>query len=133
MCGVTPELGKKSEKSTHLARFAVGELNRRVLSSVIEREECESLSFSKVLYGREVGGGEVWNNFGTLVSYHDYVVAFESKPGEGHFEARIRVYQNGTETLVDSVSRINSYKGQSDCMTDYNLKNYCMCRKKKKG
>ena len=138
MCGVSPETGRKSERSTHLAKFVVSELNTKVLGTVIEKKECETLSFSKVLYGRESGNGEVWNNFGALVKYQDYIVALETKPGEGHFEGRVRIFQNGTEVLTDSVSRINSYKGQSECMSDYTLKNYCMCRKlpnkaKKKG
>lgn len=129
MCGVTPEVDKKSEKSTQLAKFIISEVNRVQLDSVINMNQCHSLNFSKVLYGRELLPGDIWNNFGKLEKFQDYIIAFEANPGKGHFEARVRAFQNGTKVIMDNVSRINSYKGQSDCIQDYVLKNYCMCKK----
>jgi len=128
MCGVTPEVDKKSDKTIHLAKFVISQVNSNQLKSVISRKECHNLVFSKVLYGRQLGEGEVWNNFGKLDRFQDYLVAFEAVPGKGHFEARVRVFQNGTQR-ADTVSRINSYQGQSDCVHDYVLKSYCMCTK----
>jgi len=103
-------------------------LNTKILSKSINEGVCAGLKFSKVLYGRESGRGEIPNDYEVLIQYQDYVIALESLPGKGHFEARVRVFPNGTQELTDTVNRINSYQGQSDCTRDFQLKKYCMCK-----
>ena len=78
---------------------------------------------------REIGEGDVWNNFGKLETYKDHLVALEAAPSGAHFEAKVRLFlSNDTMSVVGDISRINSYEGQNECLKDYKLKNYCMCR-----
>ena len=78
---------------------------------------------------REIGEGDVWNNFGKLETYKDHLVALEAAPSGAHFEAKVRLFlNNDTMSVVGDISRINSYEGQNNCLKDYKLKNYCMCR-----
>lgn len=127
MCGVTPQVSKTSALSSHLGDIVVSHVNY-LLQSVIESGDCATLKFSKFLYGREVGHGEVWNNFHKLINYKDYLVALEVKPSHAHFESKIRILQNSTARILGDISRINSYKGQSDCVSDSRLKPYCFCK-----
>lgn len=127
MCGVTPAVSKTSTLSSHLGDIVVSHINY-MLQSVINSEKCVALKFSKFLYGREVGHGEIWNNFNQLINYKDYLVALEATPGKGHFESKIRILQNSTARILGDITRINSYQGQSDCISDFKLKSYCLCK-----
>lgn len=60
-------------------------------------------------------------------SYVDYLIAIETTLNFAHFEAKLRVYDNGTWHTLGDISRINSYKGESDCMEDPLLKPFCLC------
>ncbi|ODN00949.1 hypothetical protein Ocin01_05733 [Orchesella cincta] len=128
MCGVTPAVSKASTLSSHLGDVVVSHINY-MLESVIKSGKCATLKFSNFLYGREVGHGEIWNNFNQLINYKDYLVALEASPSKAHFEAKIRILQNATERILGDITRINSYQGQSECIPDFKLKSYCFCNK----
>lgn len=130
MCGVTPVVSRTSSLSSHMGDIVVGHVNY-LLQSVIRTGDCATLKFSKFLYGREVGHGDVWNNFHQFIGYKDYLVALEAGPSKAHFEAKIRILQNSTTHILGDITRINSYKGQSDCVSDFKLKPYCFCKEKK--
>lgn len=61
----------------------------------------------------------------------DYIVEVETVPGNGLFEATVRHNYNGEEkmevSVLDPVSRLNTYGNQSICITHYTLKLYCYC------
>jgi len=134
-CGVSPELLPSSAMTSDLGRFVVKEVNG-YLGALVQNGTCALLNMSSLLYSRELGSGEVGNMTEEFMSYTDYLVALVTIPRDGKFEAKIRIFQNSTKTIIGEVSRINSYEGLSDCMSDYRLKNYCICSdvlKKRKG
>ncbi|KAI8040707.1 hypothetical protein M5D96_006650 [Drosophila gunungcola] len=63
---------------------------------------------------------------------HTYRLIFVTSPNKGQYEATLR--HNRTDDSVQvtgSVSRLNVYSGEADCMSDFGAKKYCYCRKKK--
>lgn len=57
-----------------------------------------------------------------------YIVLFQVSPSDGWFEATVKYFLNSKEfTLTESVSRLDTYSGQSECMRDNILKKYCFC------
>lgn len=128
MCGVSPDLTTSSELATQLGKFIVTEVNSELTSANLSSSLCAVLSYSGFLYGREVGQGEVWNGQGALVGYKDVLLGLETTPWEARFEARVRLFSTGTKNLLGSVGRINSYSGKSECISDYQMKNYCICQ-----
>ncbi|XP_017074164.1 uncharacterized protein LOC108109879 isoform X1 [Drosophila eugracilis] len=63
---------------------------------------------------------------------HTYRLIFVTSPNKGQYEATVR--HNHTDDSVKvtgSVSRLNVYSGEADCMSDFAAKKYCYCRKKK--
>ena len=59
------------------------------------------------------------------MGHEEYVLLFETSPNDGLFEASIK-YKN-TFQLIDTVSRVNAYGGQSKCMNEATLQKYCFC------
>ncbi|XP_021943412.1 uncharacterized protein LOC110842020 isoform X2 [Folsomia candida] len=127
MCGVSPSLTTSSRLSAELGVFIVTQINAD-LSAQNLTSLCSPVNYTTFLYGRQVGEGEVWNGVGKLEPYRDVLIAFETSPWEGRFEARVRIRDNAAMTLLGSVGRINSYAGKSDCITHYKMKNYCTCK-----
>uniref|UniRef100_A0A4Y0BJ70 Uncharacterized protein n=1 Tax=Anopheles funestus TaxID=62324 RepID=A0A4Y0BJ70_ANOFN len=64
--------------------------------------------------------------------YKDYLLIFEGKPGGGKFESTVRHYQerNAFE-ITGSISRLNEYASQSECMHIDYLRKYCYCQRTK--
>lgn len=65
----------------------------------------------------------------------DYVIVFKTKPNNAIYEATVR-RANNDETdnkdrtffrLIDTVSRLNYYNVQSQCVTNTEMLKYCMC------
>lgn len=128
MCGVTPLPSQSSTFSSNWGDAVVFHINE-LLQSVINSGQCARLKFTKLIYSREVGYGEVLNDFKQFINYTDHLVALEAVPSKAHFESKIRILQNFTTQILGDISRINSYEGQSDCVSDFSLKPYCFCNK----
>ncbi|XP_063697828.1 uncharacterized protein LOC134828771 [Culicoides brevitarsis] len=58
-----------------------------------------------------------------------YLVSFVAKPSRGEFEATVKYNEDIGYHLSGSISRLNWYGKQSDCVNDANMKNYCFCYK----
>ncbi|KAL0894983.1 hypothetical protein ABMA27_013464 [Loxostege sticticalis] len=56
-----------------------------------------------------------------------YRVAIEAFPGGGIFDATLRM-ERGVFAVSGTISRLNLYRGQGDCVQDDSLKMYCYCR-----
>lgn len=57
-----------------------------------------------------------------------YIVLFQVSPSDGWFEATVKYLLSSKEfVLTESVSRLDTYAGQSECMKDNILKKYCYC------
>nr|XP_016933185.1 uncharacterized protein LOC108012347 isoform X1 [Drosophila suzukii]XP_016933186.1 uncharacterized protein LOC108012347 isoform X1 [Drosophila suzukii]XP_016933187.1 uncharacterized protein LOC108012347 isoform X1 [Drosophila suzukii]XP_036670726.1 uncharacterized protein LOC108012347 isoform X1 [Drosophila suzukii] len=63
---------------------------------------------------------------------HTYRLIFVTSPNKGQYEATLRHnHTDDSVTVTGSVSRLNVYSGEADCMNDFAAKKYCYCRKKK--
>ncbi|XP_032573382.1 uncharacterized protein LOC6604872 isoform X1 [Drosophila sechellia] len=63
---------------------------------------------------------------------HTYRLIFVTSPNKGQYEATVRHnHTDGSVKVTGSVSRLNVYSGEADCMNDFAAKKYCYCRKKK--
>ncbi|XP_014661548.1 PREDICTED: uncharacterized protein LOC106804739 isoform X3 [Priapulus caudatus] len=62
------------------------------------------------------------------VTMVDYLLTVQATPGGGLFEATVRHNEEAdTFEVMGDISRINSYKGQSDCIELPSLQRYCFC------
>uniref|UniRef100_A0A0K8TC27 Uncharacterized protein n=1 Tax=Lygus hesperus TaxID=30085 RepID=A0A0K8TC27_LYGHE len=112
-----------------LARIAVKSINRRLRNAT----QCELLTLETV--------NAVWEDIPATLDvqsqylFSDYVVNFETSPGRGRFEARLRVRGSIDERmkpksiirLIGFISRLNMYKKDSYCVGAPLLKLYCYC------
>jgi hypothetical protein len=133
MCGVSSNLLTNSNLTTKLGIFIVNSINQDLFNSKLSPDPCIPLKYSKFLYGREVGSGdiEVEIDAGKVRYRHqDVLIAIKTKPWNAKFEARVRIKgsENNNIELLGDVGRINSYQGKSDCIQDYRMKNYCDCK-----
>uniref|UniRef100_A0A1B6EWE6 Uncharacterized protein n=1 Tax=Cuerna arida TaxID=1464854 RepID=A0A1B6EWE6_9HEMI len=104
-----------------MARFTVGEINLLLEDGrdMLENNtQCATLRVKQVVSVRS----KVYER---KLGYHDYVILFETMPGQALFEATVR--DSGQFKLLDTISRINSYGSQSKCMHNAFLRKYCFC------
>ncbi|KAG8331504.1 hypothetical protein J6590_039850 [Homalodisca vitripennis] len=106
-----------------MVRFTVGEINMLLENGqdMLENNtQCATLSVKQVMSVRS-------KTYEHKLGYHDYVVLFETLPGQALFEATVRLSDSGQFKLLGTVSRINAYGSQSKCMRNAFLKKYCFC------
>ena len=125
-CGVNPKMSHKSKLSKLFMKKVVVTINS-YMEQEIKRNVCVPLVAHSAVYLREIGQGEVWNNMGKLVPYTDFVLGMTVKISGGMFEAVVRHVNSKNVAVVGEVSRTNRYAGQSDCVNDSRMKNYCLC------
>ncbi|KAH8301108.1 hypothetical protein KR018_001822, partial [Drosophila ironensis] len=59
-----------------------------------------------------------------------YRLTFTTLPNKGYYESTLRFNQTDESImLAGSVSRLNTYRGESNCVPDFAAKKYCYCRK----
>jgi hypothetical protein len=59
----------------------------------------------------------------------DYLLVIKTSPGGALFEGTVRYAEHDESvSIIGDINRINTYAGQSDCVLDYKLRNYCYCR-----
>ncbi|XP_032591953.1 uncharacterized protein LOC6558558 isoform X2 [Drosophila grimshawi] len=63
-----------------------------------------------------------------------YRLIFSTSPNKALYEATVRYNKNLPDEdnllVTGSVSRLNTYNGEADCMNDFAIKKYCYCRHK---
>lgn len=88
---------------------------------------CAHLTLKEIILARESKALDK----NSTNQFSDYLVLFKAS-SDAKFESTVRSYRNGNAfEITGSISRINAYKGQSDCVQDNILKKYCLCTKKK--
>ncbi|XP_062540415.1 uncharacterized protein LOC134208663 isoform X2 [Armigeres subalbatus] len=123
----------KSSKIVHeVLGFVINEINRdlddnqrNLTKKICAKIQLKSISLAKVA------------RYPDAVEPHtDYLLIFDGKPGSGKFETTVRHYTIRDQTkspfeVTGSISRLNEYASQSECMhVDY-LRKYCYCLRKK--
>lgn len=69
-----------------------------------------------------------WNSTDANAAKSSYVITVKTTPGGGVFEASVKYEADRRAFLViGSVSRINTYGNQGNCINDYILRLYCYC------
>jgi hypothetical protein len=121
-CNQYQTLSTDSDIVLAAANVVLSEIQARLQKAVTRIEKfkkCADLKLSRLVNVR----GRAYDP-----EHKDYVVLIETVPGSALFEATVR---HSTESdkfqILGSVSRINPYWGQSNCINDLNLKLYCYC------
>ena len=120
------EIAISDNRTQKAATFIVKHINDLLKSYTI----CSRLSLNLILFANlEVSA----LNFNLLIkknqTLYDLTVGIETKPSMAKFEATVRIpiYGNGQLQVLGTISRINKYGNQSNCIDDNNLKLYCFC------
>lgn len=117
------DLGSQIVRSASL--FVVEKINEYLLKRKEAKEEearrkCAHLTLEKTLIAQM---GNSWDGS----TY--YLLFIEALPGRGIFEATVSLEGNSTNfQLHSSISRLDTYAGQSHCINNAFLKKYCFCR-----
>ncbi|XP_052867755.1 uncharacterized protein LOC128273759 [Anopheles cruzii] len=113
-------LTKNDHQVIQAARFAVDRVNQLLL----DYPQCSVLHLNSI---EDASVGMSPENITANHKFSDISVRFVTKPGEGEFEATVRIDSNNDSFLTGTVSRTNLYGKQSYCVDDYRLKLYCFC------
>lgn len=82
---------------------------------------CSHLSLYQILTAKTLDGVHSGSN--------QNVIVFETAPGRARFEATISKDKDNNFIVHDQISRLNTYEGQSDCVSQDILRKYCFCVK----
>ncbi|XP_066995599.1 uncharacterized protein [Anabrus simplex] len=126
-CTQYETLSVKSETVQAAARYVLTEIQMKLKkagNSSDEAKLCAELQMSRVIKARSKIHGDK-----KAADHDDYVIMFETLPGEGLFEATVRHWHESSIefNIMGIVSRINSYASHSTCVKDAELKLYCYC------
>ncbi|XP_047001261.1 uncharacterized protein LOC124617960 isoform X1 [Schistocerca americana] len=112
------------------AKYALSELQSMLDAANKERKVklCADLKLKRVVEGKSND-----LDIKAETDHVDYVVVFQTTPGDGLFEATVRHFHKdpASFSLTGQISRLNIYANQSRCISDAHLKLYCYCLDKK--
>ncbi len=123
-CHEKQELSTADSRVLKSARLIVEHLNKIVKSY----PQCQPLSLNSISNANvfssssDIKGIEKDEN-----KFVDITVRLQTKPGFAIFESTVRVFINGSTNLTGTISRVNLYGKQSQCVDDYEVKLYCFC------
>lgn len=123
-CHEKQELPTSDSRVLRSARLIVENLNKIVKSF----PQCQPLSLNSISNAivfsssSDIKGIEKDGN-----KFSDITIRLQTKPGLGEFESTVRVFNNGAVILTGTISRVNLYGRQSQCVDDYEVKLYCFC------
>ena len=114
------------DRSKKAAIFIVEYMNDLLKSYT----NCTKLSLNLILFANlEVNSDNFKEHIKRKKSLYDLIIGIETKPSMAKFEATVRipVNENGKLHILGTISRINKYGNQSQCIDDNKLKLYCDC------
>ncbi|XP_058836492.1 uncharacterized protein LOC131693036 isoform X2 [Topomyia yanbarensis] len=129
-CADFQKIDKNSKIVREAITFVIDSINhdlseqqKNMTKKLCARMQLKSISLAKMA---KYSNAEIPHN--------DYLLIFDGKPGSGKFESTVRhYYKQNTFEVTGSISRLNEYASQSECMhVDY-LRKYCYCLRKKGG
>lgn len=99
-------------------------LNDHDQCSKLNLKSIDRASMERSTMNEKSGMNATTANFGS-----NYVITIRTWPGDGVFEATVR-YEAARRIflVIGSVSRINTYGSQGNCVKDYILRLYCYCK-----
>ncbi|KAK5646627.1 hypothetical protein RI129_005091 [Pyrocoelia pectoralis] len=124
-CQISTAINKSDSVVINAANFTVNYLNHQLHGYA----GCAKLTLSEIYSARIHSAG---NDIKSDIYSDDFTIMFRTVPGNGKFEATIRQYihtqrKESSFHVMGTVSRINLYKSQSWCMTNFHIKLYCYC------
>uniref|UniRef100_A0A182WHQ3 Uncharacterized protein n=1 Tax=Anopheles minimus TaxID=112268 RepID=A0A182WHQ3_9DIPT len=128
-CANFQPIDKRSPMVQRAIAFVIDYVNRDLedhRNSTTSNYACATLSLGSITLAKMAHEPK-----GTL-PYKDYLLIFEGKPGGGKFESTVRYYQERDAfEITGSISRLNEYASQSECMHIDYLRKYCYCQRTK--
>uniref|UniRef100_A0A182J4D0 Uncharacterized protein n=1 Tax=Anopheles atroparvus TaxID=41427 RepID=A0A182J4D0_ANOAO len=128
-CSNFQTIDKRSAMVQRAVAFVIDYVNRDLQehrNSTTSNYVCATLTLGSITLAkmaREPKG---------KLPYNDYLLIFEGKPGGGKFESTVRHYQHRDAfEITGSISRLNEYASQSECMHIDYLRKYCYCQRSK--
>ncbi|XP_065079826.1 uncharacterized protein LOC135702712 isoform X2 [Ochlerotatus camptorhynchus] len=129
-CSNFEKIHKDSKIVHEVVSFVIDSINRdledyekNLTKKLCAKIQLKSISLAKVARHPDAD-----------VPHTDYLLIFDGKPGAGKFESTVRHYtRRKSFEITGSISRLNEYASQSECMhVDY-LRKYCYCLRKRGG
>lgn len=107
-------------------RTAAEQIVRTMNEAVAKEPHCRRLELNRI---SDANLGIPTQNVTANSQNHfaDISVRLRTTPGEGEFEATVRLHEDGTSEMTGSISRTNLYGNQSHCVENAKLKLYCFC------
>ncbi|XP_055538592.1 uncharacterized protein LOC129726053 isoform X1 [Wyeomyia smithii] len=129
-CAAFEEIDKESKIVRAAVDFVIDSINqdlsdhqKNLTKKLCAKMQLKSISLAKLA---KYPNAEVPHN--------DYLLIFDGKPGSGKFESTVRHYtKRGAFEVTGSISRLNEYASQSECMHIDYLRKYCYCLRRKGG
>lgn len=127
-CSNFEKIDKDSKIVHEVVSFVIDSINRDLESyeknttqKLCAKIQLKSIALAKVARHPEAD-----------IPHTDYLLIFDGKPGAGKFESTVRHYTRRKKfEITGSISRLNEYASQSECMhVDY-LRKYCYCLRKR--
>lgn len=116
---------KSDTQVKHIAQFVVDHLNIELTSftgKIDENSRCANLTLKVISNSRKA------EHLDDSTPYNIYIVVLQAAPSNGWFEATVRhLLTKDVFQLTGSVSRLDKYAGQSECIKDKHLQKYCYC------
>jgi hypothetical protein len=125
-CTKYKKLDKDDRKAMKARNFVLDWINNELELKARKDDKalCQTLKISKITKSEisEIFDANSKNK------YVYYLVSFRTSPSDAHFEATVAYHFNTSEFKINGqISRCNSYGLQSECVTDNQLKLYCLC------
>ncbi|XP_058462959.1 uncharacterized protein LOC131437554 isoform X2 [Malaya genurostris] len=125
---------QKIDKNSQIVREAVGFVIDSINQDLVDNQKNLTKKLCAKMQLKSISLAKLAKYPTADVPHNDYLLIFDGKPGSGKFESTVRhFYKQNTFEVTGSISRLNEYASQSECMhVDY-LKKYCYCLRKKGG
>lgn len=108
-------------------KFVLTEIQKKLdnFNAIQSEKLCADLRLKSIVKGRS----KIHDLSKNSEIYDDYILVFITEPGDAMFEATVRHWKNESPQfkLMGSISRLNTYMFQSDCVHDSELKMFCIC------
>ncbi|CAH1399296.1 unnamed protein product [Nezara viridula] len=121
-CAEYKMLSTESAPVRAIARFVLDHINGLAVNGtthLVNGTKCAKLKVNRIVSVRS-------KIFSKQLGHNEYVILFETIPGEALFEATVK-HKNSFK-VMDTISRVNAYGSQSKCMNDSFLQKYCFCQ-----
>lgn len=129
-CQQTSAVEKTNSIVLAAANFTVAHMNKLLEGYAL----CANLTLDAILDARLLTHSEsIAEGKDKIV---DYTITFRTQPGGGVFEVTVRRHAEHKSAkkyrfeVTGTISRINLYGKQSECITDFHLKLYCYCKRR---